>query len=97
MTPRLRLRSARRRSSSRFSDVIRTDNIWLIGSWSDQRSSNGIASKSIFFIDIRQPFIWDFDLVRLMSYNQVSRSARGSRPEPPKFGPELHFGRQATS
>src|SRR5450631_2574102 len=43
--------------SSRFSDVILADRIRLTCSWSDQRSSTDIASRSIFFIDILRPYI----------------------------------------
>src|SRR5262245_37699428 len=51
-----RFRTAKRFSSSRFSEVILTDNNWLICSWSDHSSSNDMASKSNFFIDILRPF-----------------------------------------
>jgi len=40
--------------------VILEDRILLTSSWSDQRSSTDIISKSIFFIDILPPDVSGF-------------------------------------
>src|SRR5450755_2829360 len=77
MTPPPRLRTAKRFSSSRFSDVILADRIRLTCSWSDQRSSTVIASRSIFFIDILRPYITFRAYDSLMSYYSVDYSASG--------------------
>src|SRR5436189_275981 len=47
---RPRLRIAKRFSSSRFSDVILSERILVISSWSDQSSSTDMASRLFFFM-----------------------------------------------
>src|SRR5437763_14094782 len=75
MRPRPRLRTAKRFSSSRFSDVILADNILLASSWRDQRSSTDIVSRSTFFIDMLSLPFPDFD--SLVSYYLVNYFACG--------------------
>src|SRR3977135_1752244 len=89
MTSLPRLRTAKRFSSSRFSEAILADRILLIFSWSDQRSSIDIASRSIFFIDILWPYIFSFLRFNVILPVQLFRKW----PAAPYFVTEDCFGR----
>ena len=67
-----RLRIAKRFSSSCFSAWIRVDKIPLILSWSDQRSSIDMASKSNFFTDmLRLPWCSAFNVSSDSRFRQI--------------------------
>src|SRR3954447_4914413 len=88
MTSLPRLRTAKRFSSSRFSEVIRADKIPLIFSCSSQRSSTDIVSRSIFLIDIGDlTSRFEFNL----SYYSVPAFASGC-PELPTVKVRTHAG-----
>src|SRR5258708_9106797 len=67
MTSLSRLRTAKRFSSSRFSDAILAERTLLIFSWSDQRSSLDMASRFIFFIDVPLSCILSFRRLIILS------------------------------